>query len=183
MLSGALGVCFGVLESVTCTVKLNGPTAVGVPEIKPAAESPRPGGKDPENSDHVYGVVPPAAERLWLYDTDCVACGRDVVVIASGVATVMLSGALAVCFGVLESVTCTVKLNGPAAVGVPEIKPAVERPRPGGKDPENSAHVYGVVPPAAERLWPYDTDCVACTRDVVVIAKFRLPPVNTTSTQ
>jgi hypothetical protein len=66
MLSGALAVCFGVLESVTCTVKLKGPDVVGVPEITPAGERLRPGGKDPENSNHVYGVVPPAAERLWL---------------------------------------------------------------------------------------------------------------------
>jgi hypothetical protein len=65
----------------------------------------------------------------------------------------MLSGALAVCFGVLESVTCTVKLKGPVAVGVPEIRPAEERLRPGGRDPENSAQVYGAVPPADERLW------------------------------
>jgi hypothetical protein len=38
--------------------------------------------------------------------------------------------------GVVESVTFTVKLNEPEAVGVPEIVPAEDRVRPAGKAPE-----------------------------------------------
>ena len=44
---------------------------------------------------------------------------------------------MAVCaVGVVESVTFTVKLNEPEAVGVPEIVPAEDRVRPAGKAPE-----------------------------------------------
>src|SRR5215475_12382785 len=50
---------------------------------------------------------------------------------------VMLSVACAVCTGLLESVTCTVKLVVPVAVGVHEIAPPVERLSPAGKlDPD-----------------------------------------------
>jgi hypothetical protein len=34
------------------------------------------------------------------------------------------------------SLTCTVKLNVPEAVGVPEIVPLVDRLRPPGRDPD-----------------------------------------------
>ena len=44
---------------------------------------------------------------------------------------------MAVCpVGVVESVTFTVKLNEPEAVGVPEIVPLVDRLKPPGKAPE-----------------------------------------------
>ena len=49
----------------------------------------------------------------------------------------MLSVALAVCAGLLESVTCTVKVVVPDDVGVPEITPAVEIINPAGRlEPE-----------------------------------------------
>jgi hypothetical protein len=54
----------GVLSaSVTMTVKLKVPLAVGVPEIAPVgALSCNPGGKLlPDASDHAYGLAPPAA--------------------------------------------------------------------------------------------------------------------------
>jgi len=38
----------GVVESVTFTVKLKEPEAVGVPEMVPVEESDRPAGKAPE---------------------------------------------------------------------------------------------------------------------------------------
>ncbi len=48
----------------------------------------------------------------------------------------------------VESVTVTVKENGPAVVGVPLITPVVVfRVRPAGSDPEANAKVYGPVPP------------------------------------
>ena len=48
-----------------------------------------------------------------------------------------------------ESVMLAVKLKLPAAVGVPEIVPPADKPKPGGKVPmpETSAHEYGVWPP------------------------------------
>jgi hypothetical protein len=58
----------------------------------------------------------------------------------------MLKLAVAVVAGELESVTRTVKLEVPVAVGVPEIVPAAERVKPVGKDPEVRLQVYGVVP-------------------------------------
>ena len=40
-----------------------------------------------------------------------------------------------------ESATCTVKVEVPAAVGVPAISPAVLRLNPAGRLPETSVHV------------------------------------------
>lgn len=50
------------------------------------------------------------------------------------------------------SVTRTTKLELPGVVGVPEIIPFAPRVRPAGNEPVESAHVYGAVPPLAERL-------------------------------
>ncbi len=53
--------------SVTCTVKLLVPNAVGVPEITPVLDaSKRPVGRVPEAIDQVYGVVPPVATSVAL---------------------------------------------------------------------------------------------------------------------
>ena len=50
------------------------------------------------------------------------------------------------------SVTCTVKLNGPAAVGVPEITPVEEsRIRPDGSVPVK-LQLNGGVPPVRWRV-------------------------------
>ena len=67
-------------------------------------------------------------------------------VILTGVvaaATVMLSDFVAVCaVGVVESVTCAVKLKVPEAVGVPEIVLVEEfKFKPKGRDPELIDHV------------------------------------------
>lgn len=43
--------------------------------------------------------------------------------------------------GVVESVTVTVKLNVPAAVGIPEIEPAALKVKPVGRLPEVTAQV------------------------------------------
>jgi hypothetical protein len=65
-------------------------------------------------------------------------------------ATVMLRDFDAVWVGLLASLTCTVKLNVPAAVGVPPMAPlAAVRVRPGGIDPLMSDQVYAGVPPLA----------------------------------
>jgi hypothetical protein len=50
------------LESVTSTVKAKVPDCVGVPLIAPeAAFKLNPAGKDPDEIDQAYGVVPPLA--------------------------------------------------------------------------------------------------------------------------
>jgi hypothetical protein len=64
MLNACVAACAGELESVTWTVKLLPPAVVGVPEICPLAERVKPEGRVPENSDQLYGAVPPVAARL-----------------------------------------------------------------------------------------------------------------------
>jgi hypothetical protein len=54
----------------------------------------------------------------------------------------MLKALVAVCAGLLESVTWTVKLYRPITVGVPEMPPVLAlSDRPGGKEPEMINHV------------------------------------------
>jgi hypothetical protein len=64
-------------------------------------------------------------------------------------ATTKLNVCVAVSAGELESVTCTVNEDVAAAVGVPEIAPALERLKLAFSDPEVIVHLYGVVPPLA----------------------------------
>ena len=60
---------------------------------------------------------------------------------------VMRRGCVAVCGGVLESVTITVKFEVPATVGVPEIFPVVaSSDRPSGRDPALMLQLTGSVP-------------------------------------
>jgi hypothetical protein len=66
-------------------------------------------------------------------------------------ATTMLSGCVAV--PAFASLTCTVKLEVPAVVGVPVIAPAVLRLNPAGRAPTVVDQVYGVVPPVAVSVW------------------------------
>jgi hypothetical protein len=47
--------------------------------------------------------------------------------------------------GPVVSVTVTLKENGPASVGVPEITPVGERVRPSGKPPLVTVHVHEPV--------------------------------------
>ena len=58
-----LDVFFDAL-SVTWTVKLAVPAVDDVPLMVPPAERVIPAGSAPEVMDHVYGVVPPEAERF-----------------------------------------------------------------------------------------------------------------------
>ena len=50
--------------SVTCTVKLAVPVAVGVPLRTPPLLKLNPAGKLPDASDQLYGVVPPVAANV-----------------------------------------------------------------------------------------------------------------------
>ena len=50
------------------------------------------------------------------------------------------------------SETCTVMLAAPAVVGVPEMAPPVLRDSPAGRVPDLTVHIYGAVPPVAERV-------------------------------
>ena len=104
-----MAVCaVGVVESVTFTVKLNEPDAVGVPEMVPPEDSVRPVGKAPELRLQLYGAVPPLATSVVEYAVPTCPDGTELLVTrteAVVAATIMLSCALAVCAGEDESVT------------------------------------------------------------------------------
>ena len=77
---------------------------------------------------------------MALYAVPCVAPASELIATLSGVpavVTVILSACEAVSdFGVVESVTCTVKPNVPAVVGVPEIAPVLAaKLNPVGSEP------------------------------------------------
>jgi hypothetical protein len=65
-------------------------------------------------------------------------------------------------------VALTVKLNVPAAVGVPEIIPVVESAKPVGRLPLDIDHVMGAVPVAVSG-WLYDVPTVPLGNVVVVM--------------
>jgi len=68
-----------------------------------------------------------------------------------------------------ESVTWTVKLKVPVAVGVPARTPPLARVRPPGNAPADTVQAYPVpVPPVANSVAEYDTVIVPPARDVVV---------------
>ena len=52
--------------SVAVTVKLEDPTAVGVPVRLPSPASVRPAGSEPLVTAKVYGLAPPEAVMVWL---------------------------------------------------------------------------------------------------------------------
>ncbi len=147
MLSDLVAVCtVGAVESVTSTEKLVVPEAVGVPDMVPVdAFKVSPAGRAPEFIDQTKGVVPPLAARVALYAVPCCPLGSEAVVILIGVAaaaTAMLKDFVAVCLvGAVESVTLTVNVNVPEAVGVPLTCPvAVFRFSPAGRTPELIDH-------------------------------------------
>ena len=81
------------VESVTWTVKVEDPSAVGVPEI--ATElvllEPRdnPAGSEPDVIDHVNGGTPPDSFTVALYAPLMLPEGSVVVVIDGGGSTVI----------------------------------------------------------------------------------------------
>lgn len=71
-------------------------------------------------------------------------------VVGVGAATTIESLTDALCAGLPASLTATVKMPVPVAVGVPEIRPVDEdRLSPAGRLPLEIDQVYGVVPPIA----------------------------------
>lgn len=80
----------------------------------------------------------------------------EVVVTLTGALLLMVMLRFAVvvaAVGVSESVSVTVKLDVPRAVGVPVIAPVeLLSVRPGGKLPVVTAQLYGVTPPVAVRV-------------------------------
>ena len=76
------------------------------------------------------------------------AAGRLTVVIEKAEATVSVSVRVAVRgAGIVESLSWTVKVKLPAAVGVPERMPAEESVTPAGSEPAVMDQLNGLVPP------------------------------------
>src|SRR5271166_6509261 len=80
-------------------------------------------------ADRAIGLLKPLpmavvmVEVPWLPWTTLTEDGEAERVKPGAAVTVMLSGAIALAGGDSESLTCTVKLEVPAVVGVPEITP------------------------------------------------------------
>jgi hypothetical protein len=161
-------------EAVTVNVFL--PDVVGVPEITPVALfNVRPAGSVPEVSDHVIGVSPVAAS-VWLYAVLTEPSERLVVVIVgAAVAVIVILKACVASETLLLAVT--VKLNVPAAVGVPDISPVSSfKLRPGVKSAGVTVHSIGAVPVADSALL-YAVPTEPSGRLVVVIAGATGPAV------
>ena len=76
-------VAIAALASLTCALTLNEPAVVGVPVIWPVEEfRVNPAGSP--NALHVYGGVPPVADRAAEYAELTVPPGSDDVLITSG---------------------------------------------------------------------------------------------------
>src|SRR5271165_919618 len=128
----------GFSASLTFTVKLAVPRAVGLPEIAPVTGFRlSPAGSEPCVIDQVLGGIPPDAASFTEYETSAVAAASEVVVTVSGsTVTVIDRFAEAEAGGFSESLTCTVKLVVPPADGMPAIRPVVGTSvSPGGSEP------------------------------------------------
>ena len=140
MLRAWSSVSAGAWLSVTRTVKLDVPAAVGVPEMTPALERERPEGSVPETVDHEYGDVPPVAASVWLYAAPTLPSASVVVVTRRSTGTVIDSAWSSVSAGVWESVARTVKFDVPEAVGVPLMIPPLLKVNPDGRAPPTVDH-------------------------------------------
>jgi hypothetical protein len=133
-------VCAGEPLSVTVAVKLYVPLVEGVPEMMPVvAARVSPAGRLPEVIDQVYAGVPPVAVMVLEYAVFTVPETRVALIVrvgGAGAATTSERATDLVCAGFPESVTVALKLEVPAAVGVPEIRPvAGARVSPAGRLP------------------------------------------------
>ena len=169
--------------SETFAVKANDPVAVGVPVIAPdAAVRLSPVGRLPELMDHVNGDVPPDSVSVCEYETVRSPPSSDAVVIDS--AALIVTDMVLVGAAPAASVTLTVKLNVPAAVGVPLKTPAELKLKPPGTDPELTDHVSVPVPPVVAKVCEYTTptsptgsgeDVVIASAGLIVIENALLP--------
>jgi hypothetical protein len=152
---GLVAFSTGEEESVTCTVKLDWPALVGVPLIVPFLLKPRPEGNAPDVTIHEYGALPPAAVSADEYAVPTLPLGATVVLITTPFRgfTLIEKAACAVCGGVEESETCTVKLNWPDTVGVPLITPvALDSDNPDVNVPDTTVKLYGTTPPVTFKV-------------------------------
>ena len=167
----------GPALSVTVTVKVYVPSAVGVPVSVPLLLNNKPDGKEePSATAKVYAPVPPVATKVWLYVVPTVAFGKGLVVVMDkGAApTVSLNSLLAVAaVGPALSVAVTVKVYVPVTVGVPSSLPLF-RAIPAGRAPLVTPKLYGAVPPVAVNGWLYAVPLTASGKGLAVVMDSRL---------
>jgi hypothetical protein len=158
-------------ESLTVSVKLNGPADVGMPLISPVpGVRPMPAGRFPPDTDHVNGPVPPLREMTVENVVPTVPPVSVVVLIVSrGATTIDRPGDNAV--APTLSATRTIKLKVPSVDGVPLMMPVpAVRFNPAGIVPDITDQANGAVPPVACRLCEYEAPTVAAGSVVVVTA-------------
>src|SRR6267143_6999953 len=136
----------GVEESVTFATKVKVPTDVVVPLTVPSLARLRPVGSEPPKKLNVKGAVPVRTVMSWLYATPGLAVGRTGFTV-TGCTTAKTKVCVALRGGVLLSVTCTVKVEAPIAVAVPDSSPDALRVMPVGGVPEVSDQTRLPTPP------------------------------------
>lgn len=141
MLTGAVVVCAGLLESVVVTVMVVVPAVVGVPVTVQFAFKVRPAGSALVD-EHVYGPVPPLTPIGAVYGVLTVPFGRVPLRVKEVVALPTVIVNVAVAFAPAASCACAAKVKLPGVDGVPVIEP-VEAPRlsPGASAPDVTLHV------------------------------------------
>lgn len=84
MLNCFVGFCWGVPESVACTVKVAVPAVVGVPEITPvAAFNVKPAGSAPMVTVQLTAGVPPLDCSVVLYSEFTAPVGSVLLVMTN----------------------------------------------------------------------------------------------------
>src|ERR1039457_323636 len=112
-----------VAPSVTVIVTLVVPGTVGVPESTPPELNTSPSGRIVV-VDQVYGSVPPVAAKGVEYAALSTPTGKVAVAITTGTGTTVSNRSLlAVCGGMLESVTVKVMGLELGLFGMPEMIP------------------------------------------------------------
>lgn len=129
-------------------MKVDVPAVVGVPVID-EAEIDSPAGNDPDATDQTYGARPPVAASDWVKVLPVTPSANDDVATVKGARTSIVNDFVAVLLS--ESVTRTVNVEDPTAVGVPDTV-APDKDRPAGSEPDRTSHVYGDRPPVAVRV-------------------------------
>ena len=111
------------LLSMAEMTKLNEPDCVGLPESNPVEANASPGGKLPDATDHVSGVVPPVAANTVENGVLTEPCGSGFAVEIVKLDALMVSENVLRATVFALSVTRTSKENVPDWVVVPEINP------------------------------------------------------------
>src|SRR5688500_10679483 len=105
----------------------------------------RPGGRLPSVTVQVYGAVPPAARSCAAYATGTCPPGSPELVMTGVGEAVTLIEYCRVTPANSASVTPTVNVAPPAAVGVPLSRPSGESSSPTGSSPLYRYHCSGAT--------------------------------------